>query len=132
MRRIKKAREQKGLTREQLAERIGVSPSAIGKWETGDRTPSSDTLARLSEELGVSTDYLLELDNPSKDSEGARRIVEIAVDDPVSDMLLFWQSIKGRPDLRDLFRELATYDEEAIRRISRVIHALDEHQNMEG
>lgn len=87
MRRIRKAREQKGLTREQLAERIGVSPSAIGKWETGDRTPSSDTLARLSEELGVSTDYLLELDNPSKDSEGARRIIEIAVDDPVKDTL---------------------------------------------
>lgn len=132
MRRIKKAREQKGLTREQLAERIGVSPSAIGKWETGDRTPSSDTLARLSEELGVSTDYLLELDNPSKDSEGARRIIEIAVDDPVSDMLLFWQSIKGRPDLRDLFKELATYDEEAIRRAARVIHALNDQQNMEG
>ena len=87
MRRIRKAREQKGLTREQLGERIGVSPSAIGKWETGDRTPSSDTLARLSEELGVSTDYLLELDNPSKDSEGARRIIDIAADDPKSDAL---------------------------------------------
>ncbi len=65
MRRIKKAREQKGLTREQLGERIGVSPSAIGKWETGDRTPSSDTLARLSEELGVSTDYLLKYLEPT-------------------------------------------------------------------
>ena len=87
MRRIRKAREQKGLTREQLGERIGVSPSAIGKWETGDRTPSADTLARLSEELGVSTDYLLELDSASKESEGARRIIDIAADDPKSDAL---------------------------------------------
>lgn len=131
MRRIKEARERKGWSREQLGERIGVAPSTIGKWETGDRTPSSDRLAMLSEELDVSTDYLLELDGSSKDSEGARRIIEIAVNDPVSDMLLFWQTIKDRPDLQNLFKQLAAYDQDTIRKAIRVIHALEGEQNTE-
>ena len=57
--RIAALRRQKGLSQAQLAEQLGVSPSAVGMYEQGRREPSADTLVALSEVFGVSVDYLL-------------------------------------------------------------------------
>ena len=43
----------------ELAQRIGVSNSAIGMYEQSRREPSLDLVVRLAQELGVTTDYLL-------------------------------------------------------------------------
>lgn len=43
----------------ELAQRIGVSTSAVGMYEQGRREPSLDLVVRLAQELGVTTDYLL-------------------------------------------------------------------------
>lgn len=51
--RIKKARKQEGLTQEQLAEVIGVSRSAISRWESGDMEPTIKNLAELARTLDV-------------------------------------------------------------------------------
>ena len=47
-----------GLTQEELAERVGVSKSAIAKWETDGGIPDRDNLKRLSEIINVSVDDL--------------------------------------------------------------------------
>ena len=41
--RIRRARQSKNLTRKQLAERLGVSASAIEQWESNRRTPDNET-----------------------------------------------------------------------------------------
>ncbi len=46
------------MTQEELAEKIGVSKSAIAKWETERGIPDRDNLGRISEVLGVSMDDL--------------------------------------------------------------------------
>ena len=46
------------LTQEELAEKIGVSKSAIAKWETDGGLPDRDNLMRLSEVLNVTVDDL--------------------------------------------------------------------------
>ena len=46
------------LTQEELAEKIGVSKSAVAKWETNGGLPDRDNLRRLSEALHVSVDDL--------------------------------------------------------------------------
>jgi transcriptional regulator with XRE-family HTH domain len=51
-------RESKGLTQEQLADRLDVSKSTISKWESEDRAPSINTLAAVAEALGVRTEAL--------------------------------------------------------------------------
>ena len=56
---IAKARREKRLTQEELADRLGVSRQAVSKWESGAALPETDKLARLSGLLGVSCDYLL-------------------------------------------------------------------------
>lgn len=64
--RIKTLREKAGLTQTQLAKRLGISRSAVNSWEMSLSTPSSIYLVELSRIFGVSTDYLLSLDDRMK------------------------------------------------------------------
>ena len=57
--RIAALRRDAGLSQAQLAQRLRVSPSAMGMYEQGRREPSMETIVALSREFGVSTDYLL-------------------------------------------------------------------------
>lgn len=50
-------RKKKGVTQEQLALFLGVSPQAVSKWENGSY-PEGDLLPRISEFFGVSISYL--------------------------------------------------------------------------
>lgn len=56
---IKTLREKKGLTQDQLAERVMVTRQAVSRWETGETQPNTDTLKLLSREFGVSINTLL-------------------------------------------------------------------------
>ena len=47
------------LSQRQVSEKIGVSPSIISGYETGERTPSTETLLALANLYDCSTDYLL-------------------------------------------------------------------------
>ena len=57
--RIMTLRKGKGLTQEQLAERVSVSPQAVSKWENDVSCPDIAIIPKLAEVLGVSTDELL-------------------------------------------------------------------------
>lgn len=50
---IKQAREELGLTQEDLAEKLEVSRQAVSKWELGASVPSPENLKLLEEVLGV-------------------------------------------------------------------------------
>ena len=52
-------RRQRGLTQEELAERLYVSRTAISKWESGRGYPSIDSLKAISGFFSVSIDELL-------------------------------------------------------------------------
>ena len=56
---IQSARKAKGLSQEALAEKIGVSRQALGKWEKDTALPGLDNLQALAAELGVGVDALL-------------------------------------------------------------------------
>ncbi len=53
------ARKAKGLSQEELAERLNVSRQTIYKWEAGVTYPDIEKLSRLAKQLDVSTSYLL-------------------------------------------------------------------------
>ena len=57
--RIRQARDRAGLTQEQLAERIGVSRTAIARYESGEIEPKLHNLAAIAVALNVSCDELL-------------------------------------------------------------------------
>lgn len=53
-------RQKAGLSQATLAKRLHISPSTLGMYEQGRREPSLETLVALADELGVSTDLLLD------------------------------------------------------------------------
>ena len=52
-------RKQKGLTQEELAERLYVSRTAVSKWESGRGYPSIESLKAIANFFSVSIDVLL-------------------------------------------------------------------------
>lgn len=56
---IQQARKQQRMSREELADRVGISTTFCANLECGNKMMSVETLDKLSEVLCVSTDYLL-------------------------------------------------------------------------
>lgn len=64
--RLKEARRRSGLTQAQVGQRLGVVAHQVAKWEQQTSVPAPDSLARLAQILGCTTDWLLELvDEPT-------------------------------------------------------------------
>ena len=82
--RIRAAREQKDLTQDKLADLLGVSRTAVARWENGDIEPKLKNLIALAKVLHVSTDYLLGVEEKNwidqlEISESARKAMETFV-----------------------------------------------------
>ena len=58
---IRQLRFKAGLTQEQLAEKLGIGPQSVSKWETAAAMPDITTLPLLAEVFGVSIDDLFDL-----------------------------------------------------------------------
>ena len=58
--RVRAARERLGITQEDLAARVGMSPSHMSIVERGVKVPRMDTVVKLANELDVSADFLLQ------------------------------------------------------------------------
>lgn len=57
--RIQQLRKAKGISQEELADKIGVSRQAVSKWESEQTTPDVEKVLLLSDYFEVTTDYLL-------------------------------------------------------------------------
>ena len=82
--RIALLRKEKGLTQEELANHMGVSPQAVSKWENDQTCPDISALPKLSRLLGVSVDELLE----GREELPAVRVLPPAERKDPKDMLL--------------------------------------------
>jgi transcriptional regulator with XRE-family HTH domain len=57
--RVRERRQQLGLTQEEVAKALDVTPQHISAIELDQRAPSLDFLVKLAEYLGRTTDFLL-------------------------------------------------------------------------
>lgn len=58
--RLKRLRKMKGWTLEETAKRLGLRGySTYSNWEYGRTEPDSNTLSKIAETFGVSTDFLI-------------------------------------------------------------------------
>lgn len=77
--RIRSLRESSGLTQEELAQKMGLTRPAVGRWESGRAKPRLDKLEQLAGILGTSAYYLLNGEEPPSPDfsypSGARRPV---------------------------------------------------------
>ncbi|MDQ0091617.1 transcriptional regulator with XRE-family HTH domain [Paenibacillus anaericanus] len=88
-----------------LAQKIGMSTSTVGMWETGKRDPSTEMIGKLATLFCVTVDYLLGKDNavgnitpPNNDSELDQFIKEImsAPESDKAELIRFWNFMKQK------------------------------------
>lgn len=61
--RLKELRIEKGLSQNQLAKATGLTHAAISRWESGLRQPTAAAIITLAKFFGVTSDYLLGLED---------------------------------------------------------------------
>jgi len=86
--RLRDLRKQKNLSQTELGVLAGLHYTHIGRFERGASRPSGDTLKRLSDALGVTSDYLLE----GADDEAAKARFEDR------ELLKQFQEVEHLPD----------------------------------
>lgn len=144
---IRQKRIEKELSLRDLGTLCGLSHSYIDSLEKGvdprtDKSisPTIETLEKIAKGLNLPLNELLTqaglIDDPS-DREPAifdthRRIESALADDPDADELLsFWQELKQREDLFLLFKQVRPLSNDSIRRVIRVIKAIEEEEQQE-
>jgi len=60
--RMRSRREQKGMTRDELAKAVDMSLTALYMYETGKQVPSTVPIVKIAKALDVSVDYLVGLE----------------------------------------------------------------------
>ena len=58
---ILKLRTERGMSQDELADKIMVTRQAVSRWENGDTVPNTDTLKLLSKEFDVSINSSISL-----------------------------------------------------------------------
>ena len=120
---IKELRKENNMTQEDLAKKIGVTRGAIGLYERNERKVNYETVNKLADIFEVSSDYLLgriDKKNP------IRTISEAISDNP--ELYNLWKELAKREDLQLLFKETRDLEPKEIKRIIRVIKAIEDEE----
>lgn len=85
--RLKQLRLKKDWTQSQLGEKINVTKASISGYENDTRSPDKDTLVKLANLFGVSTDFLLGNDKFDIPPQVSAKQLTVAahIDDDVSE-----------------------------------------------
>lgn len=97
---IKLARIKAGLTQTQLAEKIGVKQKDVSRWETGERKPRFDTLAKIVQACNADITVLMKGESKMKSlSEITNRDSGLVLYDTGDLLICNWSGIYGMPRL---------------------------------
>lgn len=77
---LRNHRKKLGMTQEEVAERVGVSPQAISKWESGDCLPDCFNLKAISDVYKISADVLLETESNGDIEAVASKIEQLGTE----------------------------------------------------
>ena len=84
--RLYELRKQKGLSQEELAEKLGVSRQAVSKWERSEASPDTDNLIALAKIYDLSLDELIFGEKQKEEKqEEKEEPTEKSADEPVTD-----------------------------------------------
>jgi transcriptional regulator with XRE-family HTH domain len=126
--RLRELRLEKDKSQKDIATLLGLSDRSIGYYESGDRQPDNDTLSKLADYFSVSIDYLLGRTND-------RRSQAQIVSDSLSgsdELVQFWDELKDREELQILFKQTRDLSPEAIKKIIRIIKAIEDEESQEN
>ncbi len=103
-----------------MADILGRTQQAIGKWEVGKSEPDGATLLKLSAFFNVTTDYLLgKSDNPHGAPAQPTTSAPSYYNDP--EVAQMANEIKDNPDMRILFDASRDLKKESIEEVVKFI-----------
>lgn len=107
--RLSVCRQNRNMTQEDLAYRLGITPQALSKWERGISLPDTSMLPEIARMLEISTDYLLGISG--QNSPGNRHCeVQRTIGENLRNALEPLELIFGK-DLIPLFTDQKFMDE---------------------
>ena len=108
--RIRRIREEKGMTQKQVASLMGISQQAYGQYESGAREPKPETLGRISAALGESASDLLKYSFPldeKKQEDYENRFIHGIVSQDSKEFQIFERVLDKMPRENDLLCEFS-------------------------
>lgn len=85
--RIKELRRMKGLTQDQLSQRVNIDPKHLSRIEVGRGFPSLDTLDKLANVLKVELSAFFEFNHKAKSTRELKKVISELVKDVDEDKL---------------------------------------------
>ena len=86
--RLRALRERHGLSQQQVADKLGMSASAVGMYEQNRRQPDNETLKKFSNLFDTSIDYLLGNDiKTNNDNKELLETISTDLSDPLNKAL---------------------------------------------
>lgn len=73
--RISEMLQERGIQQKELAERIGITETAMSRYINGTREPKPDVIANMATALHTTSDYLLGIKNDDFDYHQVRRMI---------------------------------------------------------
>ncbi|HEY9059303.1 MULTISPECIES: helix-turn-helix transcriptional regulator [Oscillospiraceae] len=132
-----KVRELRGqLSREDFVAGIEniITAQSLYRIEAGLRRASDKVLAKIGEKYGKPLSWFYDDDDTSESfklqihNEMARlKIMDALQTDP--ELIGFWESMVGREDLKLMFKQVKDLSPESIRRLIRVIKAIEDEES---
>lgn len=96
--RLKELRKKRKYSQEDLAKIIGINRGTYGQYEIGRRNPDYETLKKLAEFYGVTTDYLLGLEKKEKEDS-------IDIKEALKNKRATWGGQELTPEQREILTE---------------------------
>jgi len=122
--RLKEARTKKGLTQKNVAASTGLVRATLANWEIGRAEPDLESIKILADFYNVPIDYLLGRTDNMEELE--KDIESVISGHP--ELMGIWLEIKNREDLQSLFREVKPMTPENVKKIIRIIKALEDEK----
>lgn len=125
--RLRMLRERANMTQEQVAKRLGITRPAYTQYETGVRNPDPDTLARLADVYGVSTDYILGRTSDPNDTIQS----DLELDEEWRDLIRQIRELGTELEATALLRSATQMSKEQLRDILKVFQMIKKDREQE-
>ena len=96
---LKQLRKQSGFTQKEIAKQLGITVSAYGNYELGQRQPTPEMLCKLADIFEVSVDYLLGRETAQKNTA---LIEKDGITDVAKNFIKEFQDVLSEKRFRDL------------------------------
>ncbi len=120
---FKRLRVSSRMTQAEIAEKLGISRSTIGMYETGAREPDFNTLEKIADLFNVDTDYLLGRSN--KTEILPETVGQYYINDDARDMAQF---LFEHPEHKVLFDASRKVKKEDIQFVKEMIDRLSSNE----